>query len=209
MAIIQMNLGTVQLCRGEWSAAEECFRAALQQFQAMEHGLGVAYCLYNLTETLRWAGRIPESTEVLRAAEQSLERVDAAQLRPHLMLAQAELFLAGGDPEGAAGRAAEARVLADELGYESGGNLARLTQGRALLAAGQLAEAERHLESAAEGFRHMDEPLEEARARASLAEVLARRGRTGKARSARSAALEIIERLEALPWLEHLPVDRG
>lgn len=208
MAIIQMNLGTVQLCRGQWGEAEECFRAALEQFQAMEHGLGVAYCLYNLTETLRWAGRVSESTELLRAAERSLERVEAAQLRPHLMLSEAELLLAKGDGHGAARRAAEARVLAEELGYESGTNLARLTRGRALLHCGQLAEAERELESAADGFRQMDEPLEEARARAHLAEVLSRRGRTGKARSTSATALEIIRRLDAHPWLEHLPLDR-
>lgn len=205
MAIIRMNLGTVHLNRGDWKAAEESYRAALEQFQAMEHRLGIAFSLYNLTETLRWAARFQEARELLRAAEASLEQVDAPQLRPHLLLSEAELLLAVGDGRGAAARATDARTAAEELGYESGINLARLTLGRALLTCRDLTGAERNLEAAVQGFEHMDQPLEEARARGELAAVEQARGRTARARELHQQAVEIIRRLEARPWLDHLP----
>jgi class 3 adenylate cyclase/tetratricopeptide (TPR) repeat protein len=204
-AIARMDLGVVCLNQGAWDEAQEAFGAAVERFRAMGHPLGVAASLYNLSDSLRWAGRVEEARAVLHQAEESVEQIDAPALQVHLSVARAELSLCGHDPAAAAERARQALVMAAHAAYQAGGSLARLTLGRALSALGDLPGAETALQAAIEGFDRSGERLEAARARAELAAVLERTGRAAEAERVFQAAVTEIREFGAAPWLEHLP----
>lgn len=204
-AMARMNLGLVHLNRGDWGPARDAFAAAVPEFRAMDHPLGVTASLYNLADTLRWAGETEAVAPVLEEAEALGAGVDAPFLQTHLILARAELHLARGETEPAASLALRAIRLAVESEYESGTNLGRLTLGRARRALRDLPGAREVLTEAVEGFSRSAEPLEGARARAELAAVLGAQGEDRQAEFLLAAAVDALEQLDALPWRAHFP----
>ena len=200
IAIAQMDLGTVCLNRGEWSLAEQEFRAAHAEFQRMGHTLGELACLYNLGEAQRWSAQIDAAWTSVDSARKLFGVVDAPDLQVHFELLRAELTLAV-DPLASLSGCRRAAALADELGYEAGRRLALLTEGRALLRAGQSESAIAVLTDAAERFRGADEQLEHARALIQLEVVLDHSGQDEDAQIAGDAGRELLIQLGATPWL--------
>lgn len=204
IAIIHLNRGTVRLNLGDWAGAAAGCRSALEQFREMGHALGLAAARYNLADALRWAGNLDEADRVLTDAEAAMGGLDAPFLEVHVRVARAELCLARGEGASAWEQVEGARALAEECGYDTGMNLARLTGGRVRLAAGAAAEAAPLLRAALEGFTRSGEALEAARAQGELATALAAAG-DAAAPALREEAVAAIRALGAAPWLEHLP----
>ncbi|MGV3721706.1 MAG: tetratricopeptide repeat protein, partial [Actinomycetota bacterium] len=208
-AIIRLDLGTVNLNRGEWLLAEAAYRAAADEFRRMAHPLGVAAALCNLADTLRWGGKVAEAAPVLELTEAALEAVDAAFLHAHLLIARAEQELAEGRSSTAAELAERALHLAREAEYGAGANLAHLTLGRSLRTQQDFPAAERALREALAGFSGSGEALETARTQLELAAVLERIGNHSEGMTLREDGIRTIQRLGASPWLAHAPISEN
>jgi len=204
-ALIRANLGTLYLNRGDWSEAEQEFKAARDQFMSMGHHLGLTITYCNLGDTLRLAGRLDDARDAHRNAETHAQKVEAPFVHVHLLIVEAELGLAEENPAQAADLARQAVTLAREGHYDSGLNAARLTLGKALTQLGEYQAAAEELTAALEYFDLSEEILDAARARAHLAAALREPEERPRARSLHEEAVAAITHLGAVPWLEKLP----
>jgi class 3 adenylate cyclase/tetratricopeptide (TPR) repeat protein len=92
----------------------------------------------------------------------------------------------------------EVRRYAEEAGLEALPSFADRLEGRAALAAGRRLVAENLLKRAAEGFRALEAPWEEARARIFLAETMLTARRIAEAREELERARPVFERLQSV-----------
>jgi tetratricopeptide (TPR) repeat protein len=201
-AIVVMDLGRLHLNRGQWPLAAAQFREAVERFRKMDHPLGVAAALYNLSDALRWSGNLTSSDAALEEATTALERAESPYLEVHLRVGRADSALARGDAGAALQTGGEALRLAQETDYETGEQLARLSLGRTYRALKRHDDARRDLEAALAGFDSIGEALEAARCRGELAAIAAELGDREKETALRDAAEAEFRRLESLPWLD-------
>ncbi|HEV2776525.1 MAG TPA: LuxR C-terminal-related transcriptional regulator, partial [Solirubrobacteraceae bacterium] len=214
--------GGVLVRAGDWARAEEVLLGALRRDPARPgRGSARVFPLAVLAELRVRQGRTDEAARLLTGIEDEpaalvplvlmhLQRGDLAVAQalldqraanadtPEIVALEAALALAHDDAPRAVDVAARLTSLAAAAGREDLGAEADLAAGRAALAIGDTAAAQRHLESAAARFAVLRMPLEEARARLGLAEVHTRLGSPLAPRVARDA-LVVFERLDARP----------
>lgn len=209
-AMVVMDLGRLHLNRGQWNEAAEDFQSAVERFRKMDHPLGVAAALYNLSDALRWSGDAEGSNQALEESQAALERAESPYLEVHLRVARAESALLRGEAEHALRNGEEALRLAQETAYDTGDHLARLAIGRAYGGLGRWSEAQCEIDIALKGFDETGEALEAARCRGELAAVARGLGDAAQADSLDRSAEEELRRLEALPWLKTIaPYERS
>jgi DNA-binding NarL/FixJ family response regulator len=212
--------GAVLIRAGDWDRADAVLAAALERHADRRRNGGIALPLAVLAELRLRQGRSEEAEELLSGLEdQAVALAPLVQLhlqRGDLRLAQAlvdrhagagvdqgELLvlrgavaLAAADLDAAADATASLRGMAEEFGREDLGAHAAVLAGQVALARDDPATAVRELEDAVARFGALRFPLEEARARLTLATVLAAAGSPLATPVAR-AACDAFERLGA------------
>ena len=215
--------GGVLVRAGEWVRAEEVLLGALRRdAKRPARGAGRAFPLAVLADLRVRQGRTDEAEHLLAGIEDQpvalvplvllhLRRNDVAMAQalldrgragagdsPEMVALEATLALALGDAQRSAAVATRLAALAAAARREDLVGEADLLGGRAALALGDTAAAERRLEDAAARFAALRMPLEEARARMALGEVHAGLGSPLAPRFA-ADALAVFERLGARP----------
>jgi tetratricopeptide (TPR) repeat protein len=157
------ELGRIRLVKGDVDGAEEAFVAAHEAGWDAQPGLS----LVRLAQ-----GAVAEAAASIREALAYPSNVPSKELPSNTELRRAPLLEAAVEIEIAAGDLERARSAADELArvaarFESKAlrASAALAQGRVRLAAGDPAEAERHLEVAARLWHEVGAPYESSLAR--------------------------------------------
>jgi tetratricopeptide (TPR) repeat protein len=108
-----INLGMVELARGDLDAAIECDRRALEEFERVRHGFGRAAAHGNLAEKLLHAGRHEEATRTCERALELARDLDDPIVLADVLRTRASLHLAADEPEAGARCAQEAADLAE------------------------------------------------------------------------------------------------
>ena len=108
-----INLGMVELARGELDAAIECDERALEEFERVRHGFGRAAAHGNLAEKLLHAGRHEDATRTCDRALELARELDDPIVLADVLRTRASLHLAAGELDAAAERTAEADRLAE------------------------------------------------------------------------------------------------
>jgi ATP/maltotriose-dependent transcriptional regulator MalT len=227
LALCRAHHGTLLMMRGEWQEAETELAWAAGELSTLRPPLA-GYARVRLAQLRRRQGRRREALALLEQAGAHvlvpLARAELALDEDDLSgaLSHAERYLRGvageqsiesaaalellvpiqiglGDLEAA--RAAHARLaaIAEAVGTDSLRAADRLASGRIALAEQLLDAARSALEDAIDLYARCAAPLEGARARLELAQVLAAQGRAAAGREQAGAARATLARLGAEP----------
>jgi tetratricopeptide (TPR) repeat protein len=149
-------------------------------------------------------GEVAWAAASIRDALEHPRTVPSKELPPHhdlrrapLLDAQVEIELAAGELDRARSAAAELEQVATRFGSKALVAGAALAAGRVSLAAGEPAEAARHLEAAVLGWQDVGAPFETASARVDLARAHRALGNENRAVMEDSAARAHFERIAA------------
>jgi DNA-binding CsgD family transcriptional regulator len=220
-----VTYGAILVATGRWPEAEEEFTLALRLFDVGHRGMRVV-ALARLAELRLRQGRIEEAAVLLEGYEEHPLAIRAAvrlllatgrpslaagllhrrldlvgsgsALAAPLLALLAEAQLAIGNVTAATATAADLAALAARSGQRSLRAEAEMWQGAAAAAHGDGALGRRHLERAMDLYREVELPLEEARARVRVAELVADED-AEFATAYLNAALAVFERLGARP----------
>jgi tetratricopeptide (TPR) repeat protein len=188
------ELGRIRLRKGDIDGAEEAFLAAHRVGWEPQPGLA-------LVRLAR--GEVTAAATAIRDALEHPSRVPSKELPPHSDLQRAPLLDAQVEIEIAGGEFARAQAAADELErvaarFQSKALMAgaTLARGRARLAEGNAADAERCCSEAARMWHEIGAPYEAALARMVLAEALRAGGSEDHAVLELQAARAILDQIE-------------
>jgi DNA-binding CsgD family transcriptional regulator len=194
-AICRTHYGAVLTAAGRWTDAERELATALELYDRSYRALRGS-AVVRLAGLRVRQGRLAEASELLDGAEgdaaavRPLVELHLARGEPELAVARVERFLRGDPPSEIAapvllllvraqldrGDAAAAAAAAAQLGERAGapsGLVAAFAEHAAGLVTAGAAAAAGHLEEAVAAFGRCGLPLEQARARLALADVLA------------------------------------
>jgi DNA-binding NarL/FixJ family response regulator len=146
----------VHRLRGEYSAAEECYREVSRWGRDPQPGLALLRLAQGRTET------------AAAAIRRVLDEAKAPRVRAPALAASIEILLAAGDLKGARAAAEELSAIARTIDAPLLHALATQASGAVLLAEGQPRAALTALQQAAAAWRALDAPYQAARARLSL-----------------------------------------
>jgi DNA-binding NarL/FixJ family response regulator len=146
----------VHRLRGEYTAAEECYREVSRWGRNPQPGLAL----------LRLAqGRTESATAAIRRV---LDEAKAPRVRAPALAASVEILLAAGDLKGARAAAEELTAIAGTIDAPLLRALATHASGAVLLAEGDPRAALTALQQASAAWRALGAPFQEARARLSI-----------------------------------------
>lgn len=180
------DLGELHRRRGDLVAAE----AAFDRSQELGRDPQPGRCLL-----LSARGRAEAAAAALEASLLRPPREPVARAR--LLAAQVEIAARNGATAEAAAATDELSRIAEQLSSPALRAVAALAEGTLALARGEARTAVAHLGAAAEAWRELDLPYEEAVARARLGEALRQVGDQPAGRRELVAAREVFERLGA------------
>ena len=192
-ATITNNIAEIKSDQGHFAEAEELFSEARDVCDAAGYRLVATLAASNLGRAEARAGRLDDAEDVLRRALESFREMDAAAFVVETEGRLAEVALARGDATAALALAQEALEHADDATGVVRVMLDRLC-GLALLAAGDLDGAGRHLAASLGAARALGAEFEAALTLKALAEHSRRRGGDDSAELEREADA-IFERL--------------
>jgi class 3 adenylate cyclase len=197
------EVGEVRARIGDFAAAEEAFQRAAEVGRDPEPGRAL----------LRLAqGDLAGATSSIKRAlsgsdEPAFLSGDSGRDelgRGHLLPAQVEIALAGGDHETASAAATELETTAGQFGSTALRAAAAGARGAVLLASGDAMAAVDHLTRARRLWQTVGAPYEGARVRAQLAEAYRAVGDETAALTELEAARSTFERLGAVPELRRV-----
>ena len=189
------ELGRIRLRLGDLDGAEAAFLDAHHAGWDPQPGLA-------LVQLAR--GRMDAAVASIRDALEHPINVPSKELPPHsdlrrapLLDAQVEIEIAAGDVDRARAAADELERIAARFGSKALEASALVAVGRVSLAAGEAADAARHLEVAVCRWQEVGAPFETARARDELGRAHRALGNEGRAAIEHSAARAILEGMGA------------
>ena len=197
------EVGEVRLRMGDFAAAEEAFQRAYEFGRDPEPGLA-------LLRLAQGDGAAAASSirRALSVAEGPGPRTGDSPREPlgrgHLLPAQVEIALAGGDQETANAAASELEATADHFGSTALQAAAATARGSVLLAQGYASGGIDSLERGRRLWQAVGAPYEGAQVGARLAEAYRAAGDETASIQVLEAARSTFERLKALPDLQRV-----
>jgi transcriptional regulator with XRE-family HTH domain len=176
---------------GDFEAAIGAAHQALAAYRAVDADREVARMENELALVHLATGSIGLAREHAILATDGLARLGDDRMRANVVDSQAQIELAAGDLEKAAGLAAEAMAAADRTGNRSAAISAGLTLARTRRRMGQLGDATRLLEQTAGMAREYERPSELRDVLTEWADVLAETGDLAGAYERSREALQV------------------
>ncbi|MGQ9586246.1 MAG: ATP-binding protein [Anaerolineae bacterium] len=191
------NLGLIFLLKGDFEQAERCLRQALELAEEIQETWGMSQTLANLARLNIARGQWTQALEHLAKGLRLTQEGAATQQLAELAWLQAEAHLGLGDVFAAVERASEAVAAAERSADGSDQGVAYRVLGAALMAAGNLGQADEALARSLELLTEARNRYELGRTYAELGRLRRLQGRLEEARDNGEKALAIFRRLGA------------
>jgi len=178
MAEMYMDLGGAYANIGDGARATAYSQKALVLYDLLRDQLALARAENNLGFALLRLGKLGAAQLHMERSLALCRQIGIERGQGHVLLSLAELHLAKGEHELAAGRVEAAKNMTRSLGEQATLAHAHQLGGRVAAAVGQRDVVDREFEAALELLRTLDLPERLAGCHAAYAEVLERRGDT-------------------------------